>query len=178
MASQSVRNLRRRPHRRLSLALAAPGIVVLLVGAGPAKKPEVQLSVRSKAGKRVVWVHQPAQLHALLRGDWPGSSSLVWVLQIEGAPRASGTVPMTGPARPQREFEKTLEISDEDYAAGRGIGAPEWLKGDPGVSGELKSTRRQLRFELSIRDGETEQVVAKDAMEVMIEPVPENRRGW
>jgi hypothetical protein len=151
-------------------------VAVLCIAASSGKKPEVQISVRSKAGNRIVWVHERATLHALLKGTWPKGRDLMWALEIEGLPRASGTVFMNAPGQPQREFEKTLEVSDEDYAAGRSIGAPEWLKGDPGTSTEVKSTRRRLRFELLIRDNETEELVTKGETEVMIEPAPGNRR--
>jgi len=111
-----------------------------------------------------------------LKGQWPMVAGLAWNLEVEGAPRASGTVFMDAPGQPQREFEKTLETSDEDYMAGRAIGPPEWLKGDPGTRVELKSTRRLLLMELSIRDGETNELIGKGQSEVMIEPVPMNRR--
>ena len=83
---------------------------------------------------------------------------------------------MDAPGQPQREFEKTLEVSDEDYAAARTIGAPEWMKADPGTDVELKSTRRRVLMELSIRNGETNELLGKGQAEVMIEPVPMNRR--
>jgi hypothetical protein len=115
-------------------------------------------------------------MHVFLKGQWPMVAGLAWNLEVEGAPRASGTVFMNAPGQPQREFEITLEASDEDYLAGRSIGPPEWLKGDPGTRVELKTTRRLLLMELSIRNGETNELIGKGRSEVMIEPVPMNRR--
>ena len=83
---------------------------------------------------------------------------------------------LAAPGQPQREFEKTLEVSDEDYAAARTIGPPEWMKADLQSEGGFKSTRRRLRVELSVRDGETSELLAKGQSEVLIEPVPMNRR--
>ena len=103
-------------------------------------------------------------------------SGLVWALEIEGTPRASGTVFMDAPGQPQREFEKTFEVSDEDYAASRNIGPPEWMKPDLQSEGGFKSTRRRLLMELSVRNGETNELLGKGQSEVMIEPVPMNRR--
>jgi hypothetical protein len=136
----------------------------------------VRLSFRSKAGDGLLWVHRPATMRVFLKGQWPLVAALVWNLDVEGAPRASGTVFMNASGQPQREFEKTLEASDEDYVAGRSTGPPEWLKGDPGTDVDLKTTRRRLLMELSIRNGETNELIAKGRSEVLIEPVPMNRR--
>jgi hypothetical protein len=149
---------------------------VLLLAATPAKRPEVRLSFRSKAGNGLLWVHRPATMRVFLKGQWPMVAGLAWNLEVEGAPRASGTVFMDAPGQPQREFEKTLEVSDEDYAAARTIGPPEWMKADLQSEGGFKSTRRRLLMELSIRNGETNELLGKGQTEVMIEPVPMNRR--
>jgi hypothetical protein len=149
---------------------------VLLLAASPAKGPDVRLSFRSKAGNGILWVHRPATMRVSLKGSWPMVSGLVWALEIEGTPRASGTVFMDAPGQPQREFEKTLEVSDEDYAAARPIGPPEWMKADLQSEGGFKSTRRRLLVELSVRNGETKELLGKGQSEVLIEPVPMNRR--
>jgi hypothetical protein len=148
----------------------------VLLAASPAKVPTVRLSFESKAGKGILWVHRPATMRVSLKGSWPQVGGLVWALDVEGAPRASGTVVVDSPGHPERELEKVLEITDEDYAAGRAIGPPEWLRADSHREPEHNSTRRRLLVEISIRNGETNQVIAKGHSEVMIEPVPMNRR--
>jgi hypothetical protein len=167
VAEQATRACRSTTAALLAAALA--------IGASPARKPEVQVSVRSKAGKGILWVHQPAEVHVLLRGTWP-SRSLAWELQVEGLLRASGTVAVSATGQPQKELFEAIEVSDEDYASARGVGAPEWLKGDPGPRPDPKSTRRRLRFELLVRDEEKRDLVAKGDTDVMIEPVPVNER--
>lgn len=98
-----------------------------------------------------------------LKGSWPPVTNLVWVLEVEGVRRATGTIEVDVPGQPQREFEHTLQITDEDYIAGRHIGPPPWLDSAPSPSplAEMKSDRRRLLLTLSIRNGETDALITK-----------------
>jgi hypothetical protein len=69
-------------------------------------------------------------------------------------------------------------ITDEDYIARRTIGPPQWLEGTPSPSPMTawKSNRRRLLATLSIRNGDTDELITKSQTEVTIEPVPMNRQ--
>ena len=122
-------------------------------------------------------MHRPATVQVQLKGSWPPVTNLVWVLDVEGVKRATGTIEVDAPGHPQREFEHTLVITDEDYIAGRTIAPPDWLDTTdrtPDPVKAFKSNRRRLLLTLSIRNGETDELIAKGQADVMIEPVPMN----
>ena len=153
---------------------------IALLAASPAKGRAVRVSLESEAGKGVLWVHRPATMHVLLTGPWPTVSRVVWELEIEGKKRGSGEMQVDPPGPPAREFEQEFEISDEDYQAGRRMGPPKWLDPDhlPGDASPdgWKSNRRRLLVRLSIRDGETDQLLGKGQTDVTIEPPPQNQK--
>ena len=158
------------------LALAS----VVALAAPPAKGRAVRVSLESEAGPSVLRVHRPATMRVLLRGPWPSVSRLVWVLEIEGKKRGSGEIPVEPPGPPPREFEQEFAISDEDYQAGRTMAPPRWLDADhlpsEAAPDGWKSNRRRLLVHLSIRNGETNQLLGKGQADVTIEPPPMNQK--
>ncbi len=153
---------------------------VALVAGSPAKGRAVRVSLESEAGKGVLWVHRPATMHVLLTGPWPTVSRVVWTLEIQGKRRGSGDIPIDPAGPPPREFDQEFEISNEDYRAGRTMAPPTWLDAEHDPSEYTregdKSNRRRLLVHLSIRDGETNQLLGRGQTDVTIEPPPQNRK--
>jgi len=164
------------PWARAAVALGS----VALVAASPTKGRAVRVSLRSEAGNGVLWVHRPATMHVFLTGPWPTVSRVVWELEIEGKKRGSGDFPVEPAGPPPREFDQEFEISNEDYRAGRTMKPPQWLDAEHEPSEYTKegdkSNRRRLLVHLSIRDGETNQLLGKGQTDVTIEPPPQNQK--
>jgi hypothetical protein len=117
-------------------------------------------------------------MRVLLTGTWPTVSRVVWTLEIEGKKRGSGDIPVDPEGPPPREFDQEFVISNEDYQAGRTMAPPKWLDAehDPSEYPDdgYKSNRRRLLVHLSIRNGETNQLLGKGQTDVTIEPPPQN----
>jgi len=165
-----------RPWARAAVALGG----IALLAASPTKGRAVRVSFRSEAGNGVLWVHRPATMHVFLTGPWPTVSRVVWELEIEGKKRGSGDFPVEPAGPPPREFDQEFEISNEDYRAGRTMKPPQWLDAEHEPSEYTKegdkSNRRRLLVHLSIRDGETNQLLGKGQTDVTIEPPPQNQK--
>jgi|EndMetStandDraft_2_1072991.scaffolds.fasta_scaffold62814_2 hypothetical protein len=158
------------PWARAAVALGS----LALVAASPTKGRAVRVSLRSEAGNGVLWVHRPATMHVFLTGPWPTVSRVVWELEVEGKKRGSGEMQVDPPGPPPREFDQEFEISNEDYLAGRTMAPPKWLDAEHTPVEGWKSNRRRLLVHLSIRNGDTNQLLGRGQTDVTIEPPPQN----
>jgi len=113
-------------------------------------------------------------MHVFLTGPWPTVSRVVWELEVEGKKRGSGEMQVDPPGPPPREFDQEFEISNEDYLAGRTMAPPKWLDAEHTPVEGWKSNRRRLLVHLSIRNGDTNQLLGRGQTDVTIEPPPQN----